>query len=181
MSDESVNDERLSEFWWVFFLQGILTFVIGILLVFAPAMTVTSITLFLGIYWLMLGIISFFEIFMKSSRGHWVWLLLYGILGVAAGLIVMRHPLWSAALVLTLIVLILGIEGIIMGLINIIRGFMGDGAGAFVVGIVNIIIGGVLLANPYIAASLIPIVLGIIMVIGGISGIGLSFSLKPAK
>ena len=53
----------------------------------------------------------------------WIWSLLTGIVGILAGLFVLRHPLVAALTVPTLIVIILGVQGLIMGILEIISGF----------------------------------------------------------
>ena len=72
--------------------------------------------------------------------------LLSGLLGVAAGLIVLRHPLLAALTVPTVIVIVLGIEGLVIGALEIIACFRGGGFGSFIAGAFNIIIGLLLLA-----------------------------------
>ena len=171
--------EKVADFWWVYLMQGIATLILGVLLLAAPGITMTTLIVFLGIYWIMLGLISFVEIFVKSSTVHWGWLLFSGILGVLAGLIVLRHPIFTTVLFLSFIVLFLAIDGIIMGIMNVVRGFRGDGAGAVVLGLVSILIGFILLAEPLLIASVVPIVLGAFAAVGGLMGIVFSFRLRP--
>ena len=64
----------------------------------------------------------------------WIWSLLTGIVGILAGLFVLRHPLVAALTVPTLIVIILGVQGLIMGILEIISGFKGGGIGSFILG-----------------------------------------------
>ena len=84
---------------------------------------------FLGFYWLNMGILALVRIFVDRSV-PWIWSLLIGIVGILAGILVLRHPLLAALTVPTVIVIILGVEGLIMGVLEIIAGFSGGGIGS---------------------------------------------------
>ena len=170
--------QRVSDKWWVLLLQGIAVLILGILLITNTAITVTTLVVFLGIYWLIDGIFSLIQIFTKTSDLHWGWLLARGILGILAGMYVVRHPLWASILVPTILIIILAIQGIIMGVIGLIQAFKGDGWGAGILGAINILFGIILLASPLIAVWILPIVLGIFGIIGGIALIIFAFKMR---
>jgi uncharacterized membrane protein HdeD (DUF308 family) len=67
----------------------------------------------------------------------------------------------------TTIVIIIAIQGILIGILDIVRGVQGDGAGAIVLGVLSAIIGIWLLVNATKAALALPILLGILTLIGG--------------
>lgn len=175
-----VDSKKLASLWWIFFLRGTALLILGILLIIAPEMTMVTLILLIGIYWLIGGFFSFIEIFLKSSNLHWVWLLVSGILGIVAGILVLRHPLISTVFVLTVLVLILAINGLIMGTMYLIRGIKGDGAGHIFLGIIDIIFGIILLANPLIAATILPIIIGIFAIIGGFASTAFAFRIRKA-
>ena len=102
-----------SNIWWLFLLQGIAGILLGAMLVSAPGTTVVALVTFLGFYWLFTGVLSLVQAFVDRSS-PWIWSLLSGILGIAAGMLVLRHPLLAAVTVPTLIVIILGVEALIM-------------------------------------------------------------------
>ena len=162
--------------WWLVLLEGIAAVIIGILLLAEPRMTITVLIWILGIYWFVAGIFSIISIFIDSSA--WGWKLFIGILGILAGLVIMRHPLWSSLLVPTVAVIVLGIQGLIMGVVRLIQAFQGEGWGAGILGVLSILFGIVLLMNPVIAGLTLPWVLGIFGIIGGIFAIITAFRLK---
>lgn len=164
-----MNIERRQNLWWVELLQGIAAIILGLFLVTAPGLALTVLVTFLGAYWLVRGVFAIVEIFTGYSAVSWIWLLILGILGIVAGLIVLRHPFYSAVLVPALIVILLGIDAIIMGLINFIRSFTGSGAWAGIIGVLDVIIGVILLAAPLRAVLVLPIVLGVLALIAGVS------------
>src|SRR6478736_431343 len=70
--------------WWVFLLEGIAAILVGFLLLTEPASTVVAITIFLGFYWLFVGVLELVRMFVDRSV-PWIWSLLIGILGIVAG------------------------------------------------------------------------------------------------
>ena len=130
----------------------------------------------LGIYWLIKGVFAIVSIFIDSSM--WGWKLVVGVLGIVAGILVLQNPIWSSVLVPTVLVVILGIEGIIIGAVNLVQAFKGAGWGAGILGVLSILLGLVLLTNAFIASFALAYVLGIFMVIGGIAAVVMAFRLK---
>ena len=172
--------EGLAKIWWLVLLRGILVLLLGLLLVTAPGSTLAALALFVGAYWFVHGIFSIIGIFLGASGIHWGWSLLEGIIGILAGLFVVNHPLFSGMLVPTTLVIVLAIQGIIMGIINLVQGFKGDGARAVILGIINILFGIILLGRPLMAAYLLPILFGIFAIAGGIVLIVLSLRIRGA-
>ncbi|MBK7916550.1 MAG: DUF308 domain-containing protein [Chloroflexi bacterium] len=99
-------------------------------------------------------------------------------MGILAGIVVMQHPLWSPLVVGKVIVIILGIEGIMIGVINIIQAFKGGGWGVGLLGVLSIIFGMILLSNSWIATFSLPLVMGVFAIIMGIVAIAASFRLR---
>ena len=76
---------KRSNVWWIFLLQGIAGIYLGLMLITAPATTLVSIVTFLGIFFLMNGTLSLVQMFADRSV-PWIWSLLIGIFGIAAGI-----------------------------------------------------------------------------------------------
>jgi uncharacterized membrane protein HdeD (DUF308 family) len=173
------SNQSATHLWWLLLLQGIIAVIVGLLLVTWPAETTVVLVQILGIYWLVTGILALVSIFMDSSL--WGWKLCAGILGILAGIVIIRDPLWSAFLIPFFIVLFLGIQGIIQGAINFIHAFRGYGWGAALLGIINLLFGILILSSPLIATSILPIVLGIFAIVAGIVAIVGSFRLHGVQ
>ena len=94
--------------------------------------------------------------------------LLSGIVGIVAGLFVLRHPLLAALTVPTLLIIILGVQGLILGVLEIIGAFKGGGIGSFILGIINLLVGLVLLSSPVLTAFAFPIVFGVLLLVEGV-------------
>jgi uncharacterized membrane protein HdeD (DUF308 family) len=171
--------ETPSTMWWIPLLEGIALIIIGILLFTDTDQTVFTLVLFLGIWWFISGIFDLISLFV--DRTHWGWKLFSGILGIIAGLVIIRHPYWAALLVPATLVWLLGIFGIIIGVVALFRGFQGAGWGVGILGIVSIILGIILLgANVGIATVTIIYVGAIWAIIGGIAAIIFAFRLHSA-
>lgn len=155
--------------WWLVLIEGIALIIVGGLFLVNPAQTAVLVTTLLGIYWLIQGIMSLVSMFMDHSA--WGWKLISGILGIIAGIIILNHPLWAPAVVGATLIIILGIQGILIGIMQLIMAFQGGGWGLAILGVISIIIGAILLFNVWVATVSLPFVIGIFAVIGGILAI----------
>jgi len=166
-----------SSIWWIFLLQGFAGIILGLMLVTQPGATIVALTTFLGFYWLVTGLLGLVQVFVDRST-PWIWSLLSGLVGILAGLFVLRHPLVAALTVPTVIVIILGIQGLAMGVLQIIGGFKGGGIGPFILGGINVLVGILLLGSPIAAALAVPTVFGVLLLIQGAGLIILAFQTR---
>ena len=166
-----------SNIWWLFLLQGIAGIILGLMLVTAPGETTVAFVAFLGFYWLIMGILALVRVFVDRSV-PWIWSLLIGIIGILAGLSVIKHPLLAAIGVPTAIVIILGVQGVVMGVLEIIGAFTGGGIGSFIVGAIYAIVGLLLLGSPVAAALAVPLVFGVLLLVQGVALIVLAFRVR---
>ncbi|MDE5460363.1 DUF308 domain-containing protein [Bradyrhizobium sp. CSS354] len=166
-----------SSIWWVFLLQGFAGVILGLMLVTQPSATILALTTFLGFYWLITGLLAFVQVFIDRST-PWIWSLLSGVVGVLAGLFVLRHPLVAALTVPTVLVLILGVQGLLMGTLQIIAGLKGGGIGPLILGAINGLVGLLLLGSPIAAALAVPVVFGALLLIQGAGLVILAFRVR---
>jgi uncharacterized membrane protein HdeD (DUF308 family) len=155
--------------WWVILLQGISALIIGFLLLTETGATLLTLVILLGIYWFVLGIFDLVRIF--ADPAGWGWKLFSGIIGILAGLVLIRHPLWSAAIGTSILVWVVGILGLIMGVVWIIRGIAGAGWGSAIVGMLSILLGLLLLFHTAATITVLIYTAGVLLVVGGIAGI----------
>ena len=162
--------------WWVVLIEGIAAIILGILLLINPGSTTVLIIQFLGIYWFIDGIMSIVRIFIDKTA--WGWKLLSGIIGILAGIAIIQYPLWATILVPTVMVWLFGFFGIIIGVIGLIQAFQGAGWGAGILGVLSILFGIVLLANPLVGAVTLPFIFGFLGIVGGIAALVMAFRMK---
>lgn len=105
-------------FWWnkwpgfiLHFLMGLLCFIVGAMLIKSPVLASVPITLFLGIFYLVLG--TFRVIYSFSLKvPRWGWSLFSGIVSLLLGLLILAN--WPASS-LYIIGLFVGIDLIFCG------------------------------------------------------------------
>src|SRR5260370_37127807 len=166
-----------SDIWWVFLLQGFAGIILGLMLLTEPGATIVTLTTVLGFYWLIMGLLALVQVFVDRST-PWIWSLLSGLVGILAGLFVLRHPLIAALTVPTVLVIILGVQGLAMGALQIIGGFKGGGIGPFILGGINVLVGILLLCSPIASALAVPILFGVLLLIQGAGLIILAFRVR---
>ncbi len=170
--------ESLKNIWLLPFFRGIASVVLGALLVFSPQITTIVLIQFLGIYWLVLGVVSIIEIFVGDTGIAKGWLLIRGILEIIAGLVILYQPLSSAVAIVVALVTFFGIWALVLGVVNIAQTFIGGGPASFLLGILDIVIGLAIFYSLTGAAIALPIVIGILAIVSGLSLIFYSFNLR---
>lgn len=168
MTENALDLETQQSPWWLILLGGFLNIIIGVLLLTTPLKTVALLVFALGIYFLISGV--FYLIGMFVDHTAWGWKLFMGVISIIAGILVIRNPLISTLTIPALIILLLGIQGIIVGIISLVMAFKGGGWGAGILGVLAIVFGVVLVLNWNEPAWIVTLVwvAGIFAVIGGI-------------
>jgi len=174
-----IESEKRRVPWWVVLLTGITALILGFLLLTSPGMTTLALIQFLGVYWFISGIFSIVEIFINSH--NWGWKLVLGIIGILAGITILRHPVTSAIFIPSLIVIFVAIEGIIFGFVSVVRAFTEHSWGMGVLGVLSVVFGFMILFSPQVATLALPFVIGILAIVGGIVAIVDSFRVRAAE
>jgi uncharacterized membrane protein HdeD (DUF308 family) len=151
---------------WLLLVQGILLILLSILVFTAPGATIQFLVVLLGGYWLVSGVMHLF--WLIFDRTSWGAKVILGLLGIAAGLLILQHPLVSAVLVPASVVVIMGLIGIFIGIVGLIHAFTGGGWGAAVLGVLSIIFGVLILTNIIFTTAAFPFILGGIALLAGI-------------
>ena len=107
----------LSQNWWLVLLQGVLSVVLGVLALAMPGATLGALILLWGLFALLNGAIEIFHaIGAAGSHRSWGWQLAGGLVGILAGLAILRWPGLSALFVLYLV----AIWAIMMGIVRVV-------------------------------------------------------------
>ena len=135
--------------WWLTLIMGIAAFLVGAILLWAPAKakveTYQLLIAFVGIYWLIAGIVEIVGMF--SDHRAWGWKLFIGIVSIIAGVYVLMYPVAAAVALPRVTVLILGLWGLMQGTVLLIMAFKGGGWGAGILGVVAIFFGLILIGE----------------------------------
>jgi uncharacterized membrane protein HdeD (DUF308 family) len=141
--------------WGLTLVMGIMAFIVGAVLLWAPAKTKVEtwslLVTLLGIYWLIIGVIDIVSIF--SDRTAWGWKLFIGIVSIIAGSYILMYPAAAAVALPRIMVFVLGFWGLFEGIILLIMAFRGGGWGAGILGVLLIILGIALLGTYMLPGS----------------------------
>ena len=175
---EELNDMKRA--WWLLALLSVLSIGIGLLLIFWPQATITTITMIVGLFMIITGVVRFFvAIFDSSSNERWL-LVFSGIIGVVLGVIIMKNP----EATIKIIVLITAIFWLISGMVDVFRGIanadLPDRGLRIVFGGLTLLFGVIILVWPAITVGVFAVLMGIYTVFFGLIEIVAAFQLKKA-
>lgn len=101
-------------------ITGLLFIVIGVVLIRHLHLTLAVIGLFVGITWIVQGVTALIGGLAGGTREGRGWWIAFGLLSLIAGIVVVATPVSS----LNVLAVLLGVWFIVMGLAEIIGGFM---------------------------------------------------------
>ena len=165
--------------WWATLIQGIAAVIIGALLIFSPVTTTVALVYFIGWWWLFSGLFELGTLFV--DRTAWGWRVFTGLLSILAGGYIIAAPLLGAAVVVGIATLLLGINGMIIGVVDLIKAFQGDGWGKGVLGAFSLIIGAIIAFNFTSFMIALPWVWGLFATIFGVMAIVAAFQQRKAQ
>ena len=144
----------------VLIIAGVLGTIAGILALVFPDITLLALALIAGINLLLLGALSLVDSFSDDGdTGARVLSAVLGLLGIMAGLVVMRRPGESLLAVL----LVLGIWLVVTGIVDLVRAFA-SAAGSRVPAAgrgVDLVLGALILALPDVSLKTLALLIGI--------------------
>jgi uncharacterized membrane protein HdeD (DUF308 family) len=154
--------------WWLGVIGGAINILLGFLLLTIPIKTVLVLVLVLGYYWIFHGTFNLVHMFI--DRQGWGWKLFTGVLSILAGIYILRFPLVSAVVIPATVILLLGIQGLIVGAVSLVMAFKGGGWSSAIMGVLSLIFGFVLVANFANLSSIVSLVwiVAIVSLVGGV-------------
>ena len=164
------------------FFKGLALLITGLVLVFFPQATLTTLMIVIGIYWFVDGISTVVRA-VKGKETNNSWGLFSGILGILAGMLILSEPYLSTIFTTSFFMWFIGVSAIIYGTSGLVSGFklpkntVGRSTMIFG-GIFSIIFGFALISSPYFSSLTIIYIIGAIAIIGGISILFLGWSIK---
>jgi uncharacterized membrane protein HdeD (DUF308 family) len=164
--------------WWLLLLWGILTLLIGLMFLITPGITMELFITFLGAYWLVGGLFVLGSLFV--DRTNMGLKILLSVINIAAGALILLYPLFSTLFVLSFLVLFLGFWACFIGAVHLFHGFTAKDTGNGVLGVISIVFGILLLANPFIVVALLPFVAGGFCIVSGLTTLYLAYAAKTA-
>jgi uncharacterized membrane protein HdeD (DUF308 family) len=156
--------------WRLFLAEGIVLLILGILAIVVPQIATIAAAVFIGWLLLVSGVVGLIATFRMRSAPGFAWSLISAIVGIVAGILLLRSPV-SGALSLTLILTVfLAIEGVVSILFALEhkRELSGRWGAMLFSGVVDLFLAGIIFAGlPGTAAWAIGLLIGINLVFGG--------------
>jgi uncharacterized membrane protein HdeD (DUF308 family) len=178
--------ESLAASWWVFLIRGLAAIAFGVIAVFWPGITVGALVIVFGAYAvvdgvfdLMLGIRGTASTGRSLTGGDRVWLVLSGILGVAAGFIAFVWPGITAVALLWVI----AFWAVFTGVIELfaawrLRAELTNEWMWVISGLLSIALGVLLIAQPAEGALALVLWVGILAIAWGTALCVLAFRIR---
>jgi uncharacterized membrane protein HdeD (DUF308 family) len=169
--------------WKAFLIEGIILVVLGLAAIIVPPLASLAVTIFLGWLFLVAGVAGLAMTFWAPRMAGFWWSLLSAVFAIGAGIILLARPVQST-LTLTIVVgayfLAEGVFTIMYALAH--RREVSERWGWLLAsGVLDLIIAGIIIAGlPGSAAWAIGLLVGIDMVFGGISLIGMALAARNA-
>ena len=162
--------QSIREHWTLFLIEGIVLVVLGLLAIIIPPIATIAVEIIIGWLLLISGIVGVITTFrMRHVAGFW-WSLVSAVLGITAGIVLLRWPLSGAlslTVILTVFFLIEGVASILYALEHK-RELSGRWAWMLISGAVDLVLASIIfLGLPGTAAWAIGLLVGINMVFGG--------------
>lgn len=111
----------LGKNWWLFLLRGMAAIIFGVLALIWPAITLVTLVLLYGAFAFADGIFSLIAgITGKTGRNSRWWLIVFGVLGIAAGVLTVIWP-GITALILLFFIAFWSIVGGVFQIVGAIR------------------------------------------------------------
>lgn len=178
--DELVT--QIAALWWIPLVRGVLMIAVGAYALLTPGVTLVAYATVLGVFVLIDGVLSVLAGLLGWVESRW-WAIARGVIGVVAGLFVVAHPALVGAIAVTTIVILLAVQSIVSGVLEIAAAVRErkeiDGEWWLVLGgALSIVFGAILLSAPLLAAGLLIQVLGVFAIIAGVALIVAAFRLK---
>jgi uncharacterized membrane protein HdeD (DUF308 family) len=177
---ESAVDEQLKplkDIWWLMLIFGLISLGVGTFFLVSPHETLATFTVIAGIVLVIDGALAVLASIFGRGEGRGL-LATIGVLGIIAGLILIKHP-FSA---LVVFVMILGIWLVAAGLVRLVVAFgEPEGRGVnLLLAAIDLIAGVVILAWPDLSLSTLAIIVGIVLIVRGIADIYAAFMVRGA-
>lgn len=164
--------KMLKELKWEAILTGVLYILLGIVALLIPETMQKTLGYLIGIVLIMAGAVSMICYLLRDARDNYYHNeFVFGLVGIVLGVAV----LYKVEVIISLIPFILGILVLFSGCsklqdaIDLKRLSYGSWVGMLVVAVINIILGIVLICNPFQAAVLLFRVLGVGLILSGAS------------
>lgn len=166
--------------WWLLLISGLAGIILGFAIIAWPGRTLLVFAVLLGIYLMIFGAVRFAQAIVGDETAQRGLTALAGGLGFVVGLVVIREPARSIAILVILLGLFWVISGLIETFTSITNSDMPHRGLAIFLGVLRFVTGLLVLAWPAITFLILAWLAGAYMILAGVLEIVLTFQLRKA-
>jgi uncharacterized membrane protein HdeD (DUF308 family) len=165
--------------WWLIFLWGLVSLIIGVMFLRTPEITTVVMITFMGAFWLVGGLFSLASL--AVDRMNAGWKIFLAVINIIAGALILSYPFFSALFILAFFVIFIGFFACFIGGSHLYQAFTRKDAGNAVLGMISLIFGVLLLTYPLVTVTLLPLIVGGLLIVFGLGAVFASFMAKKAQ
>ena len=174
----------IHEHWVLFLVEGIILVLLGAAAIILPVIATLAFTLLIGWLFLLSGAVGLITTFwMRNAPGFW-WSLVSAVVGIAAGIVLIRWPISGTVSLTLLLIAFFIVEGIVTLMYASEHRAQLSGRWGWMLasGIVDLILAGIIFAGlPETATWALGLLVGINLLFGGTAMIGMALAARSAE
>jgi uncharacterized membrane protein HdeD (DUF308 family) len=173
-------ENQIARNWYMLLIKGIIMVVLAMFIFFNPEGTLKAVAFYLGIVFLISGILLFIRhVPGKNEGATWNRNKAEGVADLVIGLLLIVVPM----LMVAIIPFVIGVWAAYYGVLIIIDSFRGpaDGALKLISGVIILLLSFVLMFKPLLLGLTIVIWLGILLLVYGIINVFLAIRLNQLR
>jgi uncharacterized membrane protein HdeD (DUF308 family) len=171
---------QLTRNWWGVVLRGVVAILFGVIALVWPRLTLEVLVLLFGAYALLDGLFAIITAF-TNRAGHDSWwvLLLEGLIGIGAGIIILLHPRFATLVLIYIISFWAVVTGVleIFAAIRLRKEIQGEWL-LVLSGILSLVFGVLLLVFPAAGALTVAVIIGWYAILFGAMLLSLGLRLR---
>ncbi|WP_448134677.1 HdeD family acid-resistance protein [Stenotrophomonas rhizophila] len=168
--------------WWVLLLYGLVALVFGAVAILQPLAAATALVWAIGVMAVVEGVISLVALFGGNSGVSRGWLAVYALASLVFGVLAVINPLATASVLVLLLAVWLIVAGIhrIVFAVRVRRHIQGEWL-LILSGVLAIVLGALLVANPLAGVAVTTLWIGIGSLIYGVLQVVVAFRLRRLR
>ncbi len=172
----------LARSWWVLLLYGLVALVFGAVAILQPLAAATALAWAIGVMAVVEGVISLVALFGGNSGVSRGWLAVYALASLVFGVLAVINPLATASVLVLLLAVWLIVAGIhrIVFAVRVRRHIQGEWL-LILSGVLAIVLGALLVANPLAGLAVTTLWIGIGSLIYGVLQVVVAFRLRRLR
>jgi uncharacterized membrane protein HdeD (DUF308 family) len=167
----------------LFLVEGIILVLLGAAAIIVPVIATLAFTLLIGWLFLISGIVGLITTFwLRNAPGFW-WSLVSGVIGIAAGIVLIRWPISGTVSLTLVLIAFFVVEGIATLMYAFEHRVQLSGRWGWMLasGIVDLILAGIIFAGlPETATWALGLLVGINLLFGGTAMIAMALAARSA-